>query len=184
MLASFVAGGLVVGAFVLVAQSLRDANSLVASAGAAQAQPKPPAPAEPWLKGSADERFVQAERHLRGLDVAMFEIGYRYDELLSAGKTRNWDYAQYQTEKIDLSLRLAIERRPKRAKSAKPFLDQCVAEVLQAIKTKDGPTLDAALDKLRIGCIECHRAENVLYMGQLFATIQPTAPATARTIQQ
>jgi putative heme-binding domain-containing protein len=103
---------------------------------------------------------------------------------LQAGKTRNWEYAQYQTEKIDLSLRLAIERRPKRAKSAQPFLDETLPEVMRAIKTKDGPTFDAALDRLRAGCIQCHRAENVLYMGQLFATIRPTPQATADAIQE
>jgi hypothetical protein len=48
-----------------------------------------------WLKGTADEKFLAVERHLRGLDVAMAEIGYRYGELLRAGKTRNWEYAQY-----------------------------------------------------------------------------------------
>jgi putative heme-binding domain-containing protein len=140
-------------------------------------------PKSGWLTGTGDEKFGAVERHLRGLDVSMAEIGYRYTELLSAGKTRNWDYAQYQTEKIDLSLRLAVERRPKRAKSARPFLDESLPDVLRAIKTKDGPTLDTALDRLRTGCIQCHRAENVLYMGQLFATIQPTAPATAKVIQ-
>ena len=62
----------------------------------------------------------------------MAEIGYRYGELLRAGKTRNWEYAQYQMEKIDLSLRLALERRPKRVKSAEPFLNQGLPPVLQA----------------------------------------------------
>jgi hypothetical protein len=47
-----------------------------------------------WLIGSADEKYARIERHLRGMDVAMAEIGYRYDELVHAGKTRNWDYAQ------------------------------------------------------------------------------------------
>jgi hypothetical protein len=85
--------------------------------------PDPPAdPNAGWLKGSADEKVATVERHLRGLDVSMAEIGHRYGELLVAGKERNWDYVKYQAEKIDLSLRLAVERRPKRAKSAEPFL--------------------------------------------------------------
>jgi putative heme-binding domain-containing protein len=155
------------------------------SRGAAEASAREEKPKESsWLAGTTEEKFARIEKHLRGLDVSMAEIGYRYGELLSAGKTRNWDYARYQTEKIDLSLRLAIERRPKRAKSAKPFLDESLPDVVRAIKTKDGPTLDAALAKLGGGCIQCHRAENVLYMGHLFATIQPTPPANARAIQE
>src|SRR5688572_2717458 len=71
-----------------------------------------------WLQGTPSEKFTQVERHLRGLDQAMAEIGYRYGELLVAGKERNWAYAKYQTEKMDLALRLALERRPKRAPSA------------------------------------------------------------------
>ena len=43
---------------------------------------------------------MQIEKHLRGLDVAMTEIGYRYGELHVAARERNWDYAKYQTEKI------------------------------------------------------------------------------------
>jgi putative heme-binding domain-containing protein len=158
-------------------------NNLTPPGQVAAAPDPPPKPSSSWLTGSGDEKFAAIERHLRGWDVSMAEIGYRYAELVSAGKTRNWEYAQYQAEKIDLSLRLAVERRPKRAKSARPFLDESLPEVVKAIKTKDGPTLDAALDGLRTGCIQCHRAENVLYMGTLFATIQPTAPATAKAIQ-
>ena len=83
--------------------------------GAAAAKPLAEKPkASGWLTGTADEKFARIEKHLRGLDVSMAEIGYRYAELLAAGKARNWDYAQYQAEKIDLSLRLAIERRPRR----------------------------------------------------------------------
>lgn len=93
----------------------------------------------------------------------MAEIGYRYGELLMAGKTRNWDYAQYQTEKIDLSLRLAIERRPKRAKSSEPFLNEDLAQVMQAVKAQNGNQLDVALEKLHAGCVQCHKAENVLH---------------------
>jgi hypothetical protein len=127
------------------------------------APPQEKAPPAPWLQGSVEEKLGQIERHLRGLDVAMAEIGYRYGELLLAGKTRNWDYAQYQTEKIDVSLRLAVERRPKRAKSSEPFLKVSLPEVLGAIQSKDGKKLDVALEKLHAGCVQCHQAENVLY---------------------
>ncbi|MCI0640845.1 MAG: hypothetical protein L0Y72_25725 [Gemmataceae bacterium] len=154
MLTTFVAGGLLAG--LLLRQSAR--------ASAQGGQPQPPGtPPAPWLKGSAEEKLAQLERHLRGLDVSMAEIGYRYGELLVAAKTRNWDYAQYQTEKIELSMRLAIERRPKRAQSSEPFLKDSLPLVLMAVKAKNGEALDTALEKLHAGCVQCHQAEKVLY---------------------
>src|SRR5688572_1753105 len=65
-----------------------------------------PAPSPAWLTGMTEERFGRIEQHLRGLDQAMAEIGYRYGELHFAARDRNWDYAKYQTEKIDLTMRL------------------------------------------------------------------------------
>jgi thiosulfate/3-mercaptopyruvate sulfurtransferase len=161
MLLCFLAGGLAVG----VLDRVWNPAPIIARANADQNQatPQPGTPPTPWLKGTTDEKFAQIERHLRGLDSTMAEIGYRYGELLVAGTTRNWEYAQYQTEKIDLSLRLAIERRPKRAKSSEPFLNDNLPAVVHAIKAKSGEKLDVALEKLHAGCVQCHQAEEVLY---------------------
>jgi hypothetical protein len=163
LLLSFLTGGLVVVALFYVCQPSGHGFPLVGDARAAQSTAQAPAPAAPWLKGTIDEKLAQIERHLRGLDQSMAEIGYRYGELLIAGKTRNWEYAQYQTEKIDLSLRLALERRPKRAKSSEPFLSESLPEVMRAIKAKDANKLDVSLEKLHQGCVQCHKAEKVLY---------------------
>ena len=67
-------------------------------------QEQEPAPAHAstsnsWLQGTTDERFEIVTRHLRGLDMAMIEIGYRYQELYRAGQSENWDYATYQVDK-------------------------------------------------------------------------------------
>lgn len=123
------------------------------------------APNGNWLSGDADERRDQLEHHLRGLDIAMVEIGYRFNELYFAGEDRNWPYAQYQAEKIELAMRLALERRPKRSASARPFLDETIPFVKQAIHTaaSDPQKLDfvAAMERLRTDCMKCHVAENV-----------------------
>lgn len=116
-----------------------------------------------WLKGTTDEKFAQIEKHLRGLDVAMAEIGYRYSELHFAAKERNWEYAKYQTDKIDLTMRLALERRPKRAASSQPFLNEDIPAVKQAIESKNAAMMNRALERLTNSCIACHRSENVLY---------------------
>ena len=137
-------------------------------------------PSPDWLTGSTEERFLKVERQLRGLDQTMAEIGYRYGELLIAGRERNWDYAKYQAEKIDLSLKLALERRPKRAPSSQPFLNEDLPMVLRAIQLKDTQQLDGALDRLHNSCIACHRAENVLYFRDAVERIKSSATRQSR----
>ena len=56
-------------------------------------------PGGEWMKGTAGEQLRTVERQLRGLDVTMAEIGYRFTELHFAGQDGNWDYAKYQAEK-------------------------------------------------------------------------------------
>jgi hypothetical protein len=135
----------------------------------------PPAAAQGWLKGSTEEKLAQIERQLRGLDVSMAEIGYRYEELLVSAKQRHWDYAQYQAEKIALSLQLAIERRPKRAKSSEPFLNADLPAVLAAVKQRDGAQLDKALDRLHSSCAACHDAEKVSHFNAALERIRQRA---------
>jgi hypothetical protein len=134
-----------------------------------------PSSATDWLTGSTEERFLKVEQQLRGLDQTMAEIGYRYGELLIAGRQRNWEYAKYQAEKIDLSLKLALERRPKRAPSSQPFLKEDLPTVFQAIQSKDGQQVDGALERLHNSCIACHRAENVLYFRDAVERIKSNA---------
>lgn len=118
-----------------------------------------------WLSDLPAGRRDQVEHHLRGLDVAMMEIGYRFNELYFAGQDRNWPYAQYQIEKIDLALRLALERRPKRAEAAKSFLEETIPLVKQAIQAvisdRNSAAYDDALGRLRTDCMKCHVVENV-----------------------
>jgi len=118
-----------------------------------------------WLSSDWGDARDQAERHFRGLDVAMMEIGHRFRELHYAGIDHNWPYAQYQVEKIELALKLALERRPKRAKSAKPFLDETIPYVKKAIqaasKRVSAESFASVVDRMRADCMKCHVAENV-----------------------
>lgn len=116
-----------------------------------------------WIRGAGDERFAQIENHLRGLDVAMAEIGYRYTELFFAVQDRNWDYADYQMGKIELVLKLAIERRPKRAVSANAFLIEDWAAVQAGVRSRKPDSAREALDRLRSACLKCHVSEQVPY---------------------
>ncbi|MCI0683008.1 MAG: hypothetical protein L0Y71_12980 [Gemmataceae bacterium] len=116
------------------------------------AQEKAVQPGPTWLQGEPAAKWGQVEKHFRGLDVAMAEIGYRYGELLRAAKTNNWEYAKYHTEKIEFALRLAVERRPKRAKSADTFLKEAIPTVLTAIESKNASDMKTALAKLHYQC--------------------------------
>ena len=137
--------------------------------------PKPPAPAEPhnWLAEDRSTQRVELQRHLRGLDVAMVEIGYRFNELYWAGRDRNWPYAKYQIEKVELAMKLALERRPKRAASSKPFLDETIPLVKRAIEqaaaTGDQKVYDDAMGRLRTDCMKCHVEEDVPHFTVYFS---------------
>ena len=116
-----------------------------------------------WLEGTAEEKFNQIGKQLRGLDKTMVEVGYRFTELYFAGKEHNWDYAKYQTEKMDTAIRLGLERRPKRAQSAQFFLTDEIPAVLKAIESKDDETFQKGMDRMRSSCMKCHNLEKVPY---------------------
>jgi hypothetical protein len=138
-----------------------------------------------WLAAEDDARRDQLEHHLRGLDVAMFEIGHRFNELYYAGQDRNWPYAQYQVEKVELALRLALERRPARAASARPFVEETIPFMKDAIKAAMAGNAtqryDDAMDRLRTDCMKCHVAENVPHFTVRFpqrreSAVRPAPP--------
>jgi hypothetical protein len=121
-----------------------------------------------WLKGATGDQMTAIEKQFRGLDLAMVEIGYRFGELYWAGQDRNWDYAKYQADKVKLALELALERRPKRAASAQPFLTEDLPAVVAAIDAKDAGRYQAALERLRTSCAKCHVAESVPFFTAQF----------------
>jgi hypothetical protein len=122
------------------------------------------APEARWLlEQPGEERFVRIARQLRGLDVAMAEIGYRYGELHWASRDRNWGYAAYQLAKIEIAMANGVERRPKRAASAR-MLEVPAAAIRNAITSRDGAALDTAMVSLMTSCNACHRAEQVPFI--------------------
>ena len=138
------------------------APSTATSSPAASASAAPPEAR--WLvDGTTDERFARAAKHLRGLDVAMAEVGYRYGELHWAGKDRNWGYAAYQLGKIETAMANGVERRPKRAASAR-MMEAPVAALRKTIDGHDGAGFDAAFPALTATCNTCHQAEQVPFI--------------------
>jgi hypothetical protein len=133
------------------------------SNGETTAPPAAPPAADTWLRGSVDERFAQVSKHLRGLDVAMVETGYRYGELYWAGRDGNWDYALYQLGKIETAVATGIERRPKRAASAR-MREEPMRAMEAALESRDAAAFEPAFATLTATCNACHAAEQVAFI--------------------
>ena len=140
---------------------------------APEAEPPPAQPSAPtsWLQGTTDERFEVVTRPLRGLDMAMVEIGYRYQELSRAGESENLDYAAYQVNKIRQSLENALQRRPRREASAREIFMPTFDAMTDAAASNDRSQFEAQLTEFTASCNRCHVAEGVFS----FVVIPPAA---------
>lgn len=123
---------------------------------------KPPATA--WLAGSDEEKLDLVARQLRGFDMAMMEVGYRYTELYWAGQDMNWDYAKYQCEKIQHVIELAMERRTNRAPSAQWFLTNAIPPMKAAIEAKDAVKFGKQFPLFTVSCNTCHAMEKMPFV--------------------
>lgn len=142
-------------------------GSILLALSAADA-PAPSAPAKPpataWLAGTDDEKFDRVARQLRGFDLAMVEVGYRYTEFYWAGQDANWDYAKYQFEKIQHVIELAMERRTNRAPSARWFLTNAVPAMKAAVEAKDGVKFRQQFPLFTAACNTCHAMEKMPFI--------------------
>lgn len=113
-----------------------------------------------WLNLPENEKFKVIEQQFRGFDKTMVEVGYRYNELYWAGEDQNWDLALYHIDKIDHTIRLGLERRPKRKESS-----EIIFPVLESLKTiaksRDQARFREEFKVLQQSCRDCHKAEDV-----------------------
>ena len=116
-----------------------------------------------WLTSIEDEdKQIEAiQNQFRGFDMAMVETDYRYIELYWAGQDENWEYADYQLEKLRKAIEMGLERRPKRAASAQPFLNGVLPEIEKALDQQDIEAFREKFNILTQGCNTCHAAEEV-----------------------
>lgn len=117
-----------------------------------------------WLKGNETQKFETVSKHLRGFDIAMVETAYRYQELYWTGKDHNWGYAEYQSKKIRTAIENGLERRPKRAGSAKSFLNVALPDMDSAIASRDTMKFRQAFNALTSHCNACHVLEEVPFI--------------------
>lgn len=114
-----------------------------------------------WLQGNEKEKFDVVANQLRGFDIAMVETGYRYQELYWAGIDQNWEYANYQIEKIRIAIENGLERRPKRAASAEAFLTDALPAMEKIVNQRDSTFFLEGIKILTANCNNCHAKELV-----------------------
>ncbi|WP_291115569.1 hypothetical protein [Flavobacterium sp. UBA6135] len=125
-----------------------------------------------WIKGTEQEKIQTIEKQFRGFDNAMVETGYRYQELYWAGQDENWEYADYQLEKIKIAIENGLERRPKRAKPAEHFLTSILPEMKKALEEKDTVVFNKNFQTLTINCNSCHAMEKVPFFSVQIPTVR------------
>jgi hypothetical protein len=134
--------------------------------GAAYAQMANRPPTAGWLKALPSEQQIDAiDRQLRGFDMAMVEVGYRYTEMYFGAIEGNWDYALYTGEKLAWAMQNGFERRPKRkANGEEIFFKGAYPEVLEAIRKKDQEAFKSRFEEMTTQCNACHSAEKVPFI--------------------
>jgi len=91
----------------------------------------------------------------------MMEVGHRHIDLYWAGQDANWGAAAYELQKMRLAIENGLERRPKRATSARPFLAEPLAAIEEAVAARDPQRFAARFQDLTVGCNDCHVTEQV-----------------------
>jgi hypothetical protein len=115
-----------------------------------------------------DARIAALQLQLRGLDVAMWEVGMRYEGLYEALSRGNGELAVYHWEKTKQTLDNALVRRPARRANAEAlFLNTLWPEVRQVLGEGTAEERWAAFERVRGACLACHEAENVVWMNDM-----------------
>ena len=120
-----------------------------------------------WLleTKSSEQKFKAIQKQLRGFDLAMVEVGYRFNSFYFAIKDKNYDLAHYQLDKIKKAIENGIQRRPKRKENSKAmFLDTQYKSMKAVLEKKNEKEIWQEYEKTKRMCNACHAAENVPFI--------------------
>ena len=119
-----------------------------------------------WPHGTAEEQIDALASHIGGFSTAMVEVGYRYNELHFAIEEENWRLADYHAGKIASAVEQGFERRPARAESdaADAFVNEDLPALRDAIRARDGESLQRRFADVRNSCNRCHEAEGMGFL--------------------
>lgn len=120
-----------------------------------------------WLletKGN-EQKFKVIQKQLRGFDLAMVEVGYRFNSFYFAIKDKNYDLAHYQLDKIKKTIENGIQRRPKRKNNSETmFLDTQYKSMKEVLTKKNEKHIWQEYEKTKQICNACHIAERVPFI--------------------
>ena len=120
-----------------------------------------------WLleTNSTQERFKKIQKQLRGFDLAMVEVGYRFNSFYFAIKDKNYPLANYHWDKIKKAIENGVERRPKRESNSRAiFLDTQFKSMRDALNKKDDKLIWQEYNNTKQSCNACHRVEKVPFI--------------------
>jgi len=120
-----------------------------------------------WLleTKSNEQKFKKIQRQFRGFDLAMVEVGYRFNSFYFAIEDKNYDLAHYQLDKIKKAIENGIQRRPKRKNNSEiMFLNTQYKAMKKALNTKNSQQIKEEYLKTKQRCNVCHIAEKVPFI--------------------
>ena len=114
---------------------------------------------------SSGEKFEKIQKQFRGFDLAMVEVGYRFNSFYFALKEQNYPLANYQWDKIKKAIDNGVMRRPKRKHNSQTmFLDTQFKSMREALAKKEPKRIWQEYNKTKVNCNACHVAENVPFI--------------------
>ena len=120
-----------------------------------------------WLieTESDEQKFKKIQKQFRGFDLAMVEVGYRFNSFYFALQDKNYDLAQYQLDKIKKAIENGTERRPKRKQNSETmFLNGQYDAMSKALSTKSSLQIQKEYINTKKLCNACHVAEKVPFI--------------------
>jgi len=120
-----------------------------------------------WLMetNSSEAKFQKIEKQFRGFDLAMVEVGYRFNSFYFAIQDENYPLANYQWDKIKKAIENGTERRPARKHNSKiMFLDTGYKNMKEALAKKDKKLITKEYSRVKQSCNACHIAERVPFI--------------------
>jgi len=120
-----------------------------------------------WLldTNTTKGKFQKIQKQFRGFDLAMVEVGYRFNSFYFALKDKNYPLANYQFDKIKKAITNGTERRPKREQNSKIlFLDTQYKKMKEALVKEETKQIWQEYNNTKVSCNACHLAENVPFI--------------------
>jgi hypothetical protein len=112
-----------------------------------------------------EQKFKKIQKQFRGFDLAMVEVGYRFNSFYFAIKDKNYNLAHYQLDKIKKAIENGIQRRPKRKNNSEiMFLNTQYNAMKKALDTEKSQQIQKEYLNTKRQCNACHMAEKVPFI--------------------